>query len=127
MSCYVPMSIFWVMQLLPLRGILRCQPDILSQTYRSLHELTQFQSLVFSSGVSIVTCTETWLSPYVFDHGILSPSFTIFRKDRDGSGGGVLLAIKNFIPCSLLHSPDHLEVGSVGHLPFTGTKLIGHL
>ena len=90
---------FCVMQLLALRGILRCQPDILSQTYRSLHELTQFQSLVFSSGVSIVTCTETWLSPYVFDHGILSPSFTIFRKDRDGSGGGVLLAIKNFTQC----------------------------
>ena len=91
---------------------------------RSLHELTQFQSLVFSS---IVTCTETWLSPYVFDHEILLPSFTIFRKDRDGRGGGVLLAIKNFIPCSLLHFPDHLEVLSVWHLQFTGTKLIGHL
>ena len=62
-----------------------------------LHKLIQFQSLVFSSGVAIVTCTETWLSPYVFDHEILSPSVTIFRKDRDGRGGRVLLPIKNFI------------------------------
>ena len=124
----MPVSIFWVMQLLPLWGSLRCQPDFCPINSRSLlHKLTQFQSLVFSSGISIVACTKTWLSSYVFDHGILSPSFTIFRKDRDRRGGGVLLAIKNFIPCSLLHSPDHVEVVSVGHLQFTSTKQIGHL
>ena len=113
-----------------LRGSLRCQPDFLS------NKLQKSFFINYSVSITHIFLLVFPLSPvqkfgfphnYVFDHGILSPSFTIFRKDRDGRGGGVLLAIKNFIPCSLLHSPDHLEVVSVAHLQFTGTKLIGHL
>ena len=92
----MPMSIFLGDAASTLRRSLRCRPDqpwIVSNFRSLLNKLAQFQSLVFSSGVSIVACTETWLSPYVFDHEILLPSFTIFGKDGDVRGGGVLLAI----------------------------------
>ena len=37
----------------------------------------------------------------------------MFRRDRDGRGGGVLLAVKNHIPCSELSTPEDLELVTV--------------
>ena len=118
-SCYVSMSILLGEAASTSQGESQVSTwvalDFCLKNSRSLlHKLTQFQSLIFSSGVSIVACTETWFSPYVL-------IMTIFRKDRDGRGGGVLLAIKNFIPWSSLHCPDHLEVVSVLIENFTKT------
>ena len=39
--------------------------------------------------------------------------FTLFRKDRDTRGGGVLIAVRQNINCSLLSSPSDLEVLAV--------------
>ena len=57
--------------------------------------------------------TETWLTDLYFDGEILPSGFNIFRKDRSGRGGGVLLAVSDTLSASLLSSPSHLEVLSV--------------
>ena len=57
--------------------------------------------------------TETWLTDLYFDGEILPSDFNIFRKDRSGCGGGVLLAVSDTLSASLLSSPSHLEVLSV--------------
>lgn len=57
--------------------------------------------------------TETWLSPDVFNSEFVPPHFLVFRHDRGGQGGGVLLAVKDHIPCSLTSSPDTLDIVTV--------------
>jgi hypothetical protein len=55
---------------------------------------------------SIVAVTETWLSADV-ENSILpmSGEYTIFRKDRNGIGGGVALFVRNDIPSHPINTP----------------------
>ena len=57
--------------------------------------------------------TETWLSDSLFDLEILPTNYTIYRKDRCTRGGGVLIALEESIPSSIIPSPSNLEVISV--------------
>ena len=58
--------------------------------------LTNFQSLVFSEQADIVWVTETWLRDDIENSEILPwCDYTIYRKDRNTRGGGVLLALKS--------------------------------
>ena len=43
----------------------------------------------------IVIGTETWLNPSVLNSEIFPPNYTMIRKDRKDSHGGVLIALKN--------------------------------
>ena len=54
--------------------------------------------------------TETWLSELVFDKEILPSHYAIYRKDRGSRGGGVLVAVDESIPSSLIDSPPNLEI-----------------
>ncbi len=36
-----------------------------------------------------------------------------YRKDRDSRGGGVMVAVKNSIPCEQLPSPPELELVTI--------------
>ena len=47
---------------------------------------------MYTTSHSTLAITETWLSDYDFDNEILPTNFSIYRKDRDSRGGGVLLA-----------------------------------
>lgn len=59
--------------------------------------------------------SETWLTPSTFDNEIIPTDYHIVRKDRDGRGGGVLLALFHF---TLIPSPSSVEVLSVSlYLP----------
>lgn len=49
----------------------------------------------------------------IVDQEILPSNFTIYRKDRTQRGGGVLVAINNSIPSSIMFSPPDLEVIAV--------------
>ena len=70
---------------------------------RSLvNKLSLFQSYVYSSDFDVICLTETWLSDSVFDQEILPINYNIYRKDRFSRGGGVLIAIKDTIPVSVL-------------------------
>ncbi|XP_065895943.1 uncharacterized protein [Dysidea avara] len=81
---------------------------------RSLvNKLSNFQSFICSSDFSILCITETWLSKDIFDNEIIPSGYTIYRKDRDSRGGGVLLAVKDNITSSQLSSPPHVEILTV--------------
>ena len=62
-----------------------------------------------------------WLADFIFDQEIFPSGYTIFRKDRSSRGGGVLVAVSDTIPASVVPShslhacPSHkdLEILSI--------------
>ena len=85
--------------------------DVCYLNSRSLvNKFAQFQALVYSSCYNIICVTETWLSNYIYDKEILPCKFTIFRKDRESRGGGVLIAVNECLPCNSIPTPPHIEV-----------------
>ena len=56
---------------------------------------------------------ETWLKPFIFNNEILPTNYVVYRNDRGGRGGGVLLAVKGKISSTLIYSPTHLNLLTV--------------
>ena len=73
-------------------------------------KLADFQSFVYTCQLKVICVTETWLSEWVFDKEILPSHYAIYRKDRGSHGGGVLVAVDESIPSSLIDSPPNLEI-----------------
>ncbi|XP_068739259.1 uncharacterized protein [Montipora capricornis] len=69
---------------------------------RSLrNKVLDLQALLLVDIFDVVAITETWLDSYFGDHELLMDGFNIFRKGRHiQRGGGVLLAVRNHLPCS---------------------------
>lgn len=95
------------------------------------HKMVQFKALVHLKAASIVMVCETWLNDGIKNKDILDPKeFTIHRKDRaDKKGGGVLVAIRNFIPSKQrkdleLDCEDHNEIVIVELTDTNGEKKI---
>ena len=81
---------------------------------RSLvNKFTQLQHLVYTSHFDIIGITETWLSSSIFDNEILPTNYSIFRRDRCGRGGGVLLAVRNPIEVISVFSHPTIELLTV--------------
>ncbi len=76
----------------PLRGIIiNCQSIV--------NKKAEFQQLVDATNPYIVAAVETWLKDDIADGEIglpnkFSKDFAIYRKDRKGRGGGVLIAVR---------------------------------
>ena len=72
--------------------------------------VNKFQSVVYSKSYDIICLTETWLSDTipVYDSEIFAYNYTIFRKDQQSRGGGVLVAVYNKKPCHQIDSPEDL-------------------
>ena len=77
-----------------------------ARSLMSTHKLTEsetvcnlncFQDLVYSEQIDIVCVNETWIHGNIDNSEILNSDYTIFRKDRETRGGGVLLAIIKLI------------------------------
>ena len=66
--------------------------------------MSLFQSYVYSSDFDVICLTETWLSDFIYDQEILPTNYNIYRRDRPSRGGGVLIAIKDTIPVSVVPS-----------------------
>lgn len=75
-----------------------------------VNKLSFLQSLVSSKALDILCVTETWLSPLIFDTEIAPHNYSIFRRDRDSRGGGVLIAISNDIPSRIVLSCPKTEL-----------------
>ena len=56
---------------------------------------------VLAAGFDVVAITETFLDDSIHDSHIAPPGYTIFRKDRNRHGGGVLLLIRDSLNASL--------------------------
>ena len=76
-------------------------------------KLTKLQNYVYSSSIDVLIITETWLNDSIFNNEILPDNYTIYHRDRDSRGGGVLLAIRDCIPSKLLFSSDNSKVITV--------------
>ena len=53
---------------------------------------------------------KTWLSNHIYTNKIISHGYNVFRKDRNGRGGGVLLAFKDTISFKKLLTPSELLI-----------------
>ena len=56
---------------------------------------------VLAGDFDVVAITETFLDDSIHDSHIVPPGYTIFSKDRNRHGGGVLLLIRDSLNASL--------------------------
>ena len=65
-----------------------------------------------SRSLDIISVTETWFTPYIFDNEILPSGYTIYRQDRGSRGGGVMVAVSDSIPSAqvLVHTQCELVI-----------------
>ena len=71
----------------------------------------QVRNLIDNTNQDIIFGTETWIDSNIKDSQIFPPGFQIFRKDRNCSGGGVLIAIKDiFIATSVPELQTDCEI-----------------
>ena len=61
---------------------------------RKICKISLLQRLVYGENFDVISLCKTWLNPTVLDCKILA-DYNIFRRDRDGHGGGVLIAVKS--------------------------------
>ena len=67
-----------------------------------LPKLDELRVLCVENSYDIVCIVESWLSDEVANTELCIPGFTIFRKDRNRHGGGIIVFVKNTLPCSIL-------------------------
>ena len=75
---------------------------------RKICKISLLQRLVYGEDFDVISLCEMWLNPTVLDGKIL-PGYNIFRRDRDGRGGGVLTAVKNTV-----HASRRIDLERVG-------------
>lgn len=68
-----------------------------------------FNTFVSVSDYKIIAITETWCSATILDNEIFPPGFTIYRRDRDSRGGGILLAVSDCLSSYQLYTDDSSE------------------
>jgi len=84
---------------------------MISVNVNSLHGKTiQMDELLHSEQPDIVLCQETKLDCHISSSELFPVDFTIFRKDRNNSGGGVCIAANRNL--QVAHCPD-LEVNDL--------------
>ena len=66
---------------------------------RRICKITILQELIYSGDFDVVGICETWLNESVIDSEII-PGYSIFRRDREDLGGGVIVAVKGNIQAS---------------------------
>ena len=67
-----------------------------------LRHFDDVSSLVSSERPHILALSETWLDSSVVDGEVHIPGYTLFRFDRNRSGGGVAIYCADNLPCSVL-------------------------
>jgi hypothetical protein len=77
--------------------------------------------LTVSTNPDIIFGTETWIDSNIKDSQIFPSGYTIFRKNRNCGGGGVLIAVKDiFIVTSVLELQTDCEI------VWCKLELVGH-
>ena len=73
---------------------------------RSLkNKVSELQAVVQSMNLSVIAVTETWLDSTILDSALFE-THSVFRRDRNRRGGGVLLAISNSLNPKALDCSD---------------------
>ena len=78
-------------------------PNLLHLNARSiLPELDELHVLCVDNSYDIICIVEPWLSDKVANTELCIPGFTVFRKDRNRYGGGIIVFVKSTLPCFIL-------------------------
>ena len=92
--------------------------------------------------LDILAITETFLSDEILDSEFQAPSHTVFRKDRNRQGGGVMIFVRNTIPATRRHDletdcellwielcvkPSPILLGIFYRPPHTDSKYLSYL
>ena len=78
-----------------------------------VNKFSKFQSFAYASPYIIYRITETWLLASYFDRDIMPSGYSIYRKDRGPSGGGILIAVNESLAFQEVPTPPHLELAAV--------------
>ena len=70
-----------------------------SDTSGKICKMTILQQTVYGGDFDVVAVSETWLKNSVIDSEII-PGYFIFRRDREGRAGGVLIVVTGGIQAS---------------------------
>lgn len=70
---------------------------------------TQLEGLLLTYDVEIAALTETWLGKNIFDSEFVPQNYKVFRKDRDGRGGGVAILFKSSLQVFRMPDIDDVE------------------
>lgn len=74
-----------------------------------VNKATQLEGLLLTHDVEIAALTETWLSCHIFDSEFVPENYRVFRKDRDGRGGGVAILFKSSLQIFKMPDIDGVE------------------
>jgi hypothetical protein len=83
----------------------------------------EFNSLLSVSNADIVFGCESWFDESVCNNLIFPSHFDIYRNDRNLNGGGVFIAVKDFLRSELIHCDSVYEFISISCL-LNNTKVI---
>ena len=72
-----------------------------------------FKALFMLSDFQIIGLSQTWLSNNITDLEILPQAYSLYRKDRESHGRGVMLAVSSILPSRQVLSAHNLEVVAV--------------
>ncbi|KAI8481643.1 hypothetical protein Bbelb_406440 [Branchiostoma belcheri] len=70
------------------------------------NKVSEFHVFCDTVKPDVIVGTESWLDPTVGNSEIFPTSYSAYRKDREGRGGGVFIAVKNSIIATHLPDPD---------------------
>ncbi len=71
--------------------------------------------ILHDNNIDIIGLSETQLDDRITDTEVLIEGFTIFRNDRNVSGGGVAIYVKDSLPLpKIIEKSDKLELLSLG-------------
>ena len=77
--------------------------SVLLNARSSVNKRPQLHSLIQCDQLDLIAITESHLSPDILDTEIVDSSYSIFRRDRNRHGGGVMIIVRNNLPATRRH------------------------
>ena len=77
------------------------------------NKITEIEVLLDSINPDAIIGTESWLNDEIFSSEILPNTYNVFKRDREDSYGGVLIAVKPELQCSLVYKCITSELLSI--------------
>ena len=91
--------------------LLKRQLSFLYTNSRSLcNKIADFKARVDYEDPDIILIVETWLNKDYLNSELFSSQYEVYRKDRDGKVGGLLIAIKTTYVSKQLVTTDDVEI-----------------
>jgi exonuclease III len=101
-------------------GVDRNKIKIISVNVNSLRgKILLMEDLIFEQDPDVILCQETKLDSSVANAELFPSAYTVFRKDRTLSGGGVCVAVKSHLQAIQCHDLENELEGRRGIMDTT--------